>query len=90
LKTVDGRNNGERNKMNKVRRDRIAKVIDCLNNMRAEIEDICADEGFALEGIQEHFAETERCQRMEEIVDALEEAAAEVESAIANLEECLQ
>jgi len=76
--------------MNKARRDRIAKVIGCLNDMRGEIEDICADEGFALEGIQEHFAETERCQRMEEIVDALEEAAAEVESAIANLEECLQ
>lgn len=74
--------------MNKARRERLFKVIDILNDARSEIEDICADEGFALEGIQEHFAETERCQRMEEIVDALEEAAAKVESAVEDLEEC--
>ena len=74
--------------MNRARRERLFKVIDVLNDARAEIEDICADEGYALESIQEHFAETERCQRMEEIVDALEEAAAKVESAIVDLEEC--
>lgn len=74
--------------MNKARRERLFKVIDVLNGAKAEIEDICGDEGFALEGIQEHFSETERCQRMEEIVDALEEAAAKVESAVEDLEEC--
>ena len=75
--------------MNKTRRDRLRKVIDILADMRGEIEDICGDEGYALESIQEHFSETERCQRMEEIVDLLEEAAAKVESAAEDLEECL-
>ena len=53
------------------------------------IEDICGDEGYAMESIQEHFSETERCQRMEEIVDLLEEAAAKVECAVEDLEGCL-
>lgn len=75
--------------MNKARRDRINRVIGILTDARGEIEDICGDEGFALESIQEHFSETERCQRMEEIVDLLEEAAAKVESAVDDLEECI-
>ena len=42
--------------MNKTRRDRLRKVIDILADMRGEIEDICGDEGFVMEGCNTIFA----------------------------------
>ena len=61
--------------MNKARRKQIDAIVEKLQELYADLESIQADEEEARDNIPESLWETERFEKAEASVDALEDAA---------------
>jgi prefoldin subunit 5 len=72
--------------VNAERRKRIADCIAKLADIHNEIEQLATDEQDALDNLPESLQASERGDAMQEAVDALEQAASEVDDAKTTLE----
>lgn len=76
--------------MNNDRRKRIEKVQEQIEGLLAEIEELRDEEQEALENLPESLQETERGERMQTAVDALDEAYTNLDSVNDSLNEALE
>jgi hypothetical protein len=72
--------------MNAERRKMIARVIGCISEARGLLEEVCGDEQTAYDNMPLGLQESERGERMAEILFELENAVADLE----NLESVLE
>lgn len=75
--------------MNKARKEEIARIVLQLGVLRDELELVMGEEQEALDNIPEGIQTSERGERMEENVDAIEEAANHIVEGIDILEDML-
>ena len=76
--------------MNKERRKQIAEIITKLNDLRQGVETLKGDEEDALDNLPDSFRETEKGERMEEIISNIEEAGGYIDEAITCLEAAVE
>jgi hypothetical protein len=72
--------------MNAIRRKMIAKAIGCTSEARGLLEEVCGDEQAAYDNMPLSFQESERGERMAEILSDMENAVTDLE----NLESVLE
>lgn len=72
--------------MNKARRDNMAKAIAKIKEAKSILEDVSSEESDAMDGLEEHFSETERYAQMEANVDSIDEAVSSLEEALSSLD----
>ena len=72
--------------MNKARRSRVRAVVSTLTPLIDEIEDIRSEEEDVLENTPENLQGSYRYEETEECVDALSEAASNLQSVVESLE----
>ena len=73
--------------MNKVRRSRVRAVVSTLTPLIDEIEDIRSEEEDVLENTPENLQGSYRYEETEEYVDALNEAASNLQYVVELLED---
>lgn len=76
--------------MNKQRRNRIEKVIGTLDGILEVLNDLECEEQQALDNLPESFQESERGERMQEIIDYLSDAASSIEEAEESLNSAIE
>lgn len=76
--------------MNKERRKMIEKVVSKLYDLREQVESIMDEEQEAFDNMPESLQETERGERMQEVVDALDSACYDIDNIIDNLNEATE
>ena len=72
--------------MNKARRMRLIAVQSKLSDLKAEIEQIRDEEQEAYDNLPEGLQDSERGERMSEIIETLDDAASDREGVIDTLE----
>jgi hypothetical protein len=72
--------------MNTMRRKIIAKAIGCISEARGLLEEVCGDEQTAYDNMPLGLQESERGERMAEVLSDMENAVADLE----NLESVLE
>ena len=75
--------------MNKERRKWLEKTIATLEDQRAELESICEEEQEAYYNMPESLQDSERGQELYDNIDALENAASNLDDVISDLQEIL-
>lgn len=60
--------------MNKVRRKRLAKAIDLINQAKGILEEVKDEEQEAYDNLPESFQYGERGEQMQEYLDSMDEA----------------
>lgn len=68
--------------MNAARRKNIAKVSDLLDEARALLSEVIAEEQDALDNMPDSLRDADRGQQMEEYISAMDDAMSEIEAAI--------
>lgn len=76
--------------MNKQRRTRIEKVIATLDGIYEVLNDLEREEQQALDNMPESFQESERGERMQEIIDSLSSAAGYLDEAQEELRNAIE
>lgn len=76
--------------MNKERRKAIGEIVDKLGDLKIEVEEIRDDEEQALEALPESFQYGEKGDKMQEGIDALDNAISSLEEASDYLMEAQQ
>lgn len=76
--------------MNKQRRNRIEEVIGTLDGIYEVLNDLECEEQQALDNMPESFQESERGERMQEIIDYLSDAASSIEEAEESLNSAIE
>lgn len=76
--------------MNKQRRTRIEEVIGTLDGILEVLNDLECEEQQALDNLPESFQESERGERMQEIIDYLSDAASSIEEAEESLNSAIE
>lgn len=76
--------------MNKERRKQIGEVRDKLESAKAEIEDLQNEEQEYYDNMPEGFQNGEKGERTQAAIDALEEAATEIGTALEKLDEAAE
>ena len=75
--------------MNKQRRSRLQKVIDQLEDLKAEVASICEEEQEAYDNMPEGLQDAERGQQIYENISNLEDRDGDFDDLISNLEEVI-
>lgn len=75
--------------MNKVRREKLRKVAGLLSQTASIIDYVSCQEQDSLDNIPENLLGSERCERMEEVINLLEEAMESIEEAKNRIEDAL-
>lgn len=75
--------------MNKQRRSRLQKVIDQLEDLKAEVASICEEEQEAYDNMPEGLQDAERGQQIYENISNLEDREGDFDDLISNLEEVI-
>jgi len=73
--------------MNNKRRQRLLNIIALLRNINEQLTDVSYDEQDSLDNIPENLLESERCVKMEENIDAINDAMEYINSAIELIQE---
>lgn len=76
--------------MNKQRRDAIENILGKLDEIGGEIEDEQNDEQDYLDNMPEAFQNSDKGSKVQDAIDALEEAASAVSMAMDSLREATQ
>lgn len=76
--------------MNKQRRNRIEEVVATLDGIYEVLNDLECEEQQALDNMPESFQESERGERMQEIIDYLSDAASSIEEAEESLNSAIE
>lgn len=76
--------------MNKQRRTRIEEIIATLDGIYEVLNDLECEEQQALDNMPESFQESERGERMQEIIDYLSDAASSIEEAEESLNSAIE
>ena len=75
--------------MNKQRRSRLQKVIDQLEDLKAEVASICEEEQEAYDNMPEGLQDAERGQQIYENISNLEDRDGDFDDLISYLEEVI-
>ena len=75
--------------MNKQRRSRLQKVIDQLEDLKAEVASICEEEQEAYDNMPEGLQDAERGQQIYENISNLEDREGDFDDLISYLEEVI-
>ena len=75
--------------MNNFRRKEIQRAIELLEEAKSIIDNCLDDEQEALDNMPESLQQSERCMRMQECVDNLENTSSSIDEAIDFANECL-
>ncbi|WP_286747928.1 hypothetical protein [Roseivirga sp. UBA1976] len=75
--------------MNKERRQRINYAIEALENLTVHVEEVAVDEEEAFFNMPESLQESEKGERMQEVIDELNEVSTELADMIDRLKNCL-
>ncbi len=75
--------------MNKQRRSRLQKVIDQLEDLKAEVASICEEEQEAYDNMPEGLQDAERGQQIYENISNLEDREGDFDDLISNLEDVI-
>ena len=73
--------------MNKQRRKQLADIIEQLESLKSELEEVKEQEEEAFENMPESFQESDRGERMQEVIDILDGACSSIEEAIDGITE---
>lgn len=73
--------------MNKQRRKELASILNDLEDLRSRLEAVSEEEQEAFDNIPENLWGSERYEKAEEAVDALEEALSSIEDIADSLSE---
>lgn len=73
--------------MNKVRRQRLAKWLQNIGNIKDELEDVCSEEESCFDNLPENLQISQMASDMEEAVEQMNEAVSLIEDAISIIEE---
>lgn len=76
--------------MNNIRRKRLQKIIDSIEDLKTEFEFIKDEEVESFENIPENLQGSERYERAEEAVDNLDSAFDSLEEAISYIEDAIE
>jgi len=76
--------------MNKERRKQLADIVEQLESLKSELEEVKEQEESAFENMPESLQESDRGQRMQEVIDILDNAFSSIEEAIDGLTEAQQ
>ena len=75
--------------MNKERRQRINYAIEALENLTVHVEEVAVDEEEAFFNMPESLQESEKGERMQEVIDELNEVSTELADMIDRLKNFL-
>lgn len=75
--------------MNKSRREQLRKAIELLSKASGVVDHVADQEQDSLDNIPENLLASERCERMEEIVDLLADASESIDEAKGKIEDTL-
>lgn len=75
--------------MNKNTRKELGELRDKLSGIRSQLVPIIIAQQSILDNVPENLQSSSRCERQEEAVDALDEAASDLESTIRNIDEAI-
>ncbi len=73
--------------MNKQRRKQLADMVEQLELLKSELEEVTEQEGEAFENMPESIQESDRGQRMQEVIEILDNAMLSIEEAIEGITE---
>lgn len=73
--------------MNKIRRQRLAKWLQGIEEFKSELEDVCSEEETCLDNLPENLQGSQKANEMEEAIDQMNEAVSLIEDAISIIEE---
>ncbi|MBD5224218.1 MAG: hypothetical protein HDS71_09290 [Bacteroidales bacterium] len=76
--------------MNANRRKRISAIWDKIEDLKAELESIMEEEQECFDNLPESLQDSERGDKMQEAVDALENAASSIDEVIEYLQEAIE
>ena len=76
--------------MNKERRKQLADIVEQLESLKSELEEVKEQEESAFENMPESLQGSDRGQRMQEVIDILDNSFSSIEEAIDGLTEAQQ
>jgi len=77
--------------MNKQRRDLLSSLLDQLESINQQLQtDLIEAEQAAFDNLPESFQDSEKGQRMTEIIDTLETASSSIQEAVDSIEEAIE
>lgn len=76
--------------MNDKKRQKLSKAMSLLREAAGYVNDVKDDEDEALSNMPENLQYSDRYEKMEKAVDALESAGESIESAIDNIDEATE
>lgn len=76
--------------MNANRRKRIGAIWDKIEDLKAELESIMEEEQECFDNLPESLQDSERGDKMQEAIDALENAANSIDDVIEYLQEAIE
>lgn len=78
---------GKEDFMNQIRRKKIRKAIETLNNVRSVVDQILDEEQDSFDNTPEALQDSEKGDKMQEAISQLEDAVDNIDDAIESLEE---
>lgn len=75
--------------MNKTRRKQIEKLIEKVREIQQEFEDLKCEEEDALSNLPESLQDSEKGEKMQEWIDALDSSYSNLEDSVSELETML-
>ena len=76
--------------MNKERRKQLENIAEQLESLKLELEEVKEQEEEAFENMPESLQESDRGQRMQEVIDILDNSFSSIEEAIDGITEAQQ
>lgn len=73
--------------MNQARRKRLNTIISQLEDLQTQIEEVTEEEREAFDNMPESIQGSEKGEQMEEFIQSLEDASADVDSVIEKIQE---
>ena len=75
--------------MNNARRNTLRQAASLLRSASTMVSKVKNDEENSLDNMPENLQDSERCAKMEDVIDLLEEASNCIDSAIENINEAI-
>lgn len=76
--------------MNNVRRKKLKDAVDLLNRASEIVSNARSQEEDCLDNMPENLQMSDRCERMENAVDCLDDAETSIDDAISKIEEAME
>lgn len=76
--------------MNKIRRTKLSKLQEQIDELRMALEDILEEEQEAFDNMPESIQYSEKGELMEEGISALEDAVSNLEEAVENIDTAIE